>query len=260
MLERIFETPTPSVGLVIGSYGVPAYMHLQLASWKHLYPTIPLLIHDDSSDASDQIADLCKTYGASFYKTEKREGHQEGDLSACIKGLEFGRDNGVDIMVKFSRRWVPLVNFVPTLQQVAYETQYATYSNQCQSCRHRFRTECVAWHVPTYVENGHVDKMKERLRLRFCFQDGIWMELFSQRLAAEAVQRNTCVANVRYRKKETRHHEYLHYGIWDWMSNDCWKRNSQWIWHRSDTPLDYYRLSLIYGLPYTLEAFENPLQ
>lgn len=256
MLDNILETPTPSVGLVIGSYGAPAYIHLQLASWKHLYPTIPLLIHDDSSDASDQIADLCKTYGASFYKTEKREGHQEGDLSACIKGLEFGRDNGVDIMVKFSRTWIPLVDFVPSIQRLAYETQYATYSSRCISCRHRFRTECVGLHVPTYVEKGHLDIMREGLRLR----SEAWgcMELLLHRIAKEIVKNNACMANVRHRSAKIRHSKCLDYAIWNWIGDDCRKRSSRWIWHRSDTPIDYHRLSLLHDLPYTLEAFDNP--
>jgi hypothetical protein len=256
MLERIFKTPTPSVGLVIGSYGVPAYMHLQLASWKRLYPTIPLLIHDDSSDECDQIAELCKIYGASFYKTEKREGHQEGDLSAYIKGLEFGEANKVDIMVKFSRTWIPLINFVPILQQVAYETQYATFSNHCESCGFRFRTECVGLHVPTYVEKGHLNSMKEGLRLRS--QAWGYAELLLHRIATQVVKNSTCIANARYRKGEIRHPDYLHYGIWNWIGEDCRKRNSQWLWHRCDTPIDYYRLSSLYGLPYTLKAFENP--
>lgn len=256
MLKQIIETPTPSIGLVIGSYGSPAYMHLQLASWKHLYPTIPLLIHDDSSNESDQIANLCQAYGASFYKTEKREGHQEGDLSACIKGLEFGRDNKVDIMVKLSRTWVPLTNFVPSLQQVAYETQYATYSNRCESCNYRFRTECIGWHVPTYVEKGHLDKMKNGLRLRS--QSWNYMEIYLHHIAEDVVIKSTCFANVRYRKSENRHHEYLHYGIWDWMDDDCCKQNNRWIWHRRNSPLDYHKLSLFYGLSYAMEAFENP--
>jgi hypothetical protein len=234
-------------------------MHLQLASWKRLYPTIPLLIHDDSSDECDQIAELCKTYGASFYKTEKREGHQEGDLSACIKGLEFGRDLGLDIMVKVSRTWLPLINFAPDLQRIAYETQYVTFSNWCTSCGNGclgFRTECVGWHVATYVEKGPLDKMKEGLHQRF--HNGMFMELFMHRIAEDIAKKSPCIANARYRINENRHIKALYYATWDWMGEDCRKRNGQWLWHHSDEPLDYYRISLIYGLPYTLEAFENP--
>jgi hypothetical protein len=255
MLDHIIETPTPSVGLVIGSYGVPAYMHLQLVSWKRFYPTIPLLIHDDSSDASDQIAELCKAYGASFCKTEKREGHLEGDLSASIRGLEFGRNNGLDLMVKFSRTWIPINNFVPSLQRLAHETQYATYGNQCKSNGYRLRTECIGWHIPTYFEGGHLDDMREWLRRR-C-QAGDYMELFLHRVAKKVIEKSTCTANAEYRARDSLYHKWRYYGIWDWMSEDSQKPNGNWLWHRSDKPLDYHRLSQIYDLPYALEDFEN---
>jgi predicted O-methyltransferase YrrM len=255
--DLIIKTNAPSVGLVIGSYGAPAYIHLQLEAWKRFYPTIPLLVHDDLSSASDQIADLCQIYGASYYKTKQREGHQEGDLSACIKGLEFGRDRELDIMVKFSRTWLPLDNFVPCLQQLAYESQYATYSHFCNACGFGFRSECVGWHVPTYVEGGYLDKMKEALP--HGHEAWGYVERFLHQIAKDVVDHSACLANDIYRASEpSRREDRCHYGLWDWMGDNCHKRNERQIWHTCDTPLDYYRASVLYRLSYSLEAFEYP--
>ena len=253
--DLIIKTNTPSVGLVIGSYGAPAYIHLQLEAWKRFFPTIPLLVHDDLSSASAQIADLCRIYGASYCKTDERKGHQEGDLLACIKGLEFGRDRELDIMVKFSRTLVPLCNFAPSLQHLAYESQYATYSHFCNACGFGFRSECVGWHVPTYVQGGYWDKMKEALpqgRKAWGF-----IESFLHQIAKDVIDHSACKANDIYRANEpARREDRCHYGLWDWMGDRCIERNSRWLSHSSDKPMDYYRVSMLFDFPYVLETFE----
>jgi SAM-dependent methyltransferase len=253
--DLIINTNTPSVGLVIGSYGMPAYIHLQLEAWKRFYPTIPLLVHDDLSSASERIADLCQTYGASYYRTKQREGHQEGDLSACIKGLEFGRDRELDIIVKFSRTLVPLCSFVPSLQQLAYESQYATYSHFCNACGFGFRSECVGWHVPTYVQGGYLDKMKEALP--HGHEAWGFIESFLHQIAIDVVDYRACLANKIYRANEPqRPEDRCHYGLWDWMGDNCNDRNSRWLSHSSDKSMDYYRVSMLFGFSYTPETFE----
>jgi hypothetical protein len=73
----------PSLSVVVGTHGSPAYVHLHLEARKRFYPDIPLLVHDDNSQEEEKLRELCQRYGAEFMTTGKHQGHFEGD-DACF--------------------------------------------------------------------------------------------------------------------------------------------------------------------------------
>src|SRR6476646_5428703 len=71
----------PKIGLVIATYGATPFIHLALEVRQRLYPSIPLLVHDDASDEQDALARLCQQYGAELEVNSVRLAHEMGDLS-----------------------------------------------------------------------------------------------------------------------------------------------------------------------------------
>jgi hypothetical protein len=257
-MQRIFEDRRASIGLVIGTFAAVPYVHLHLESRKRHYPSVLALVHDDGSPFTERFRALCERYYAEYYSPPQRIGHQSGDLAATLKGLEWGRANGLDITVKMSRTFIPITNPFHQLQQVAWETQYATFSNICRGWGLGFRSECVGFHTQTWHLTSMVERIREavtRGRRHFDF-----VEIFLHKLARE-VQRNNCEANQVYEEIHPRAHATGAYGLWEWMGQDGTKKQPGLLWHRADQPFDYYQLALAYGLTeYRLEDFSDPNQ
>src|SRR5579862_8402358 len=98
--EKIFSE-SPKVGLVISTFGAAPYVALALAVRKRLYPDIPVLVHDDGSPESDQLAELCKQHeGVEFQTNGVRLEHEMGDLSAIVGGLRWAKENGYELLAK----------------------------------------------------------------------------------------------------------------------------------------------------------------
>lgn len=91
----------PSIGYVISTYGSPAYIDLQLAyhkgKWNH-----DVIVADDGSK-DEKLKQVCAKWGVSLLGVDQqRRGHQNGDLEAYRKGLNYFKDK--DWVVKISRR------------------------------------------------------------------------------------------------------------------------------------------------------------
>ena len=110
---------SPPFALVIGTFASTAYIHLQLEARRRLYPEVPLLVHDDASPAAEILQALCGAYGAGFIRTPLRLPPCKGDLSAFARGLDWARGLGADVLVKLSRRFIPLTDWRPSLAALA---------------------------------------------------------------------------------------------------------------------------------------------
>jgi hypothetical protein len=110
-----------AAALVIGTFGSVPYFHLQLEARRRLYPSLPLLVHDDASSRIDALRDLCARYGAAFetngLNPEGRLTKGSGDLSAFVGGLQFAAEQGAPLLVKLSRRCVPIRDFRRSLRR-----------------------------------------------------------------------------------------------------------------------------------------------
>src|SRR5277367_2672062 len=74
-LEKVFLT-TPKVGLVISTFAAAPYVELALAIRQRGYPEIPALVHDDASDQTDRLSEICARYGADFQTNSSRLEHE----------------------------------------------------------------------------------------------------------------------------------------------------------------------------------------
>ena len=243
---------TPKIGLVIGTYGALAYVQLQLEARQRLYPHIPMLVHDDGSPQSDELSRLCADYGADFESAAERSKHQHGDLLAIIGGFLWAKANGVDLLVKMSRRFVPLINWTEELARLAMESQYATYSSWTTTWNFGFRTECVGFAVKVWMDLALVDHM----RRKYLSGSSLLVEQFVHDLARVAAGCNCIDALDFDNRVGERPYERNGYVVWDFIGDDRASPNGRFLWHNSAELSEYFRLSKKWGLRWEEEDFD----
>jgi len=227
---------------------------LHLESRRRNYPTIPILIHDDRSQHLCRLAELCQQYGASFSSNEERLGHNLGDLSAYESGFTWALKLEVDILVKMSRRFIPLYDWVPELQTLSYLTQYATFSNLDRSEGLGFRTECVGFHVTTWVQAGLVSEITRQI----CTKQptDILIEAVIHKLARKANQL-ACRRNRDFVKEHPRPTDSDAYGIWELLGTNRREKLPLVLWHHACDPVEYCRALHQYQTLYELSKWRD---
>ena len=163
MNERTVS-PCPSVGMVVGTFAAVPYVHLHLEAARRFEPGLPLLVHDDRSPHLARLRKLAEEYGCECVSTVRRKSHSYGDMAAFSAGLRWAEARDVELLVKFSRRFVPLYSWSLDLQRLARRLQYATYSSPCTAhgFGFGFRTECLALHVPAWLSTDALLQIKRR--------------------------------------------------------------------------------------------------
>lgn len=254
-MYRIIEGPRPTVGLVIGTFAAVPYVHLALESRKRNYPGAPVLVHDDDSPRRDELRRLCAAYGAEFVRSGGRGRWTVGDMSAYVAGLDWAGEARLELLVKMSRRFIPLHDWVPGLQALACETQYATYSNRCRHFGFGFRTECVGFHVRSWRGSGALESLRKvAARNESTFVEGYVHD------RAREVHATGCGANREYERSHPRPGDADAYGVWGIMAEERTTRLPDVLWHDADQPVDYCRVARLYGLDYRLADFLDPNQ
>ncbi len=253
--ERIIGTPHAQVGIVIGTFAAVPYIHLALECRKRFYPDVPVLVNDDGSPEEPKLRQLCRHYGADFITNEIRKRPTVGDVSAFVNGLMWAHERRLDLLVKLSRRFIPLHNWVHPLQQLAWQTQYATYSNECRHFQYGFRTECMAMHVASWRKAPVFEHMRELVQR----DEPLFVEGYIHNLAREIHQGN-CGVNREYERRYPRPPDENAYGVWDLTGEDRTVRRASVLWHDCDDPLDYARAANLLGLAYSAVDFEDPNQ
>src|SRR5271166_4414106 len=104
-------------------------MHLQLEARKRLYPHVPTLLYDDQSAKRDELRSLCELYGVEFQTSENHGGHTTGALTAFIAGMEWAKKHKFDLLACVPRRWIWLIDWTPSLIDLAEQSQYATIAS-----------------------------------------------------------------------------------------------------------------------------------
>ncbi len=163
-MEPCFDTTTlkdldqrwkdiPNVGLVIGTCGTLPYIHLQLEMAARLFGRggLPILVvNDGKGDTYEEqaLADLCADYGAHFLAGDYC-GHTGGDCRVFRWGLEWAKEMNIQLLAKFSRRYVPLKPWRYSLLAAASMNPDAAIIGRRQndSSRGMFRTDACALRV-----------------------------------------------------------------------------------------------------------------
>lgn len=251
----VYPSQPLRIGMVIGTFAAVPYIHLQMEARKRFYPDIPVLVHDDCSERSGELANLCKAYGVAYESNAARQPHHLGDLTAFLGGLNWAEGQQLDLLVKVSRRWLFRVNWVPDLERLAIESQYSTFSNWTSSYAFGFRTECMAmsvshWSLP-HIRRDISDAVIRR--------KPVFVENFMHQFAIVQESANCKMADE-WRRSHPTPPERAGYAAWELMGTDRCRKEPSRLWHDSDAAADYMLLAKSWGLNYSAVDFADPNQ
>ena len=254
--EMIYSTASPRIGVVVGTFAAIPYIHLHLENWRRHYPQTPLLINDDGSPYIDELEALCVRYGASLIRNECRLRQTVGDMSAYVNGFDWAQSQGIEILVKLSRRFLPCYDWVAELQALAFRSQMPTFSQTCNHFNFGFRTECIGFHCESWRASGALDAIRGHVTRN----EPVFVEGFIHQLARKTATDYSSSAAKDYMRQNPRPPDRDGYAVWSIMPDRRTTRIPQLLWHDCDGPFDYCRAAAIYGLSYTAKEFEDANQ
>ncbi len=221
----------PKIGTVIGTFGTPFYIELQLAAMARWNP-MPVLVVDDGS-GDPELPALCAKYGAEFLSLERRHGHRAGDLHIFAAGLEWAKRNHIPLLVKLSRRFLPLREWQNGLQKLARESNAVTFSSWSSGFQLDFRTECMGMWVPAWL--SMIPAMRSAVPSGRHF-----VERFLHGKARALAERWNTDQFERYRKKIDPERRHEGYAFWiDLMGTDREHPVPDVLWHDAHSETDY---------------------
>lgn len=147
ILQR--QEPTEIIGQVFGTSSTLPYIHLQLEMSRRLFghAGIPTLVANDGDDRDAQaLHDLATEYGADFICWPKI-GHAQGDLRIFKESMQWAKSKAIDVVAKFSRRFIPLVSWRHGLQYLAaFNTGASCFTRRHLDAEYGlFRTDAIAF-------------------------------------------------------------------------------------------------------------------
>lgn len=187
LMKPLRYSKRSTIGLVIGTYASVAHVHLQLECRRRFYPDVPVLIHDDGSPAHRELSALCRRYGADLHCSTTRAKTEPpglGDLACYLQGLEWADRRGLDVLVKFSRRWIVARDWVPEFLTLIKKHPHHTYSSYCTQYTFGFRTECMAMHVASWLQ--FTDMMRSQVQHGSIELPEANLHLMAQRLGGDS--------------------------------------------------------------------------
>jgi len=253
---RLYEIPaataSPDYAIVIGTFAAVPYIHLHLEARRRLYPHVPCLVHDDCSPVQERLLELCRQYGAIFAANTTRFPPTLGDLSALYDGLLWADEIGAGILVKFSRRFVPITDWRPSLMRLVQASDYHTYSSWTTSFNFGFRTEAMALAVEAWHKAGCVARIGEAI--------ANWREVFVEGFVHNLARSIPLSAKAQAwdRRVGPRPADRNGYAPWDWLGTDRCTATVHWLWHDSHGADAYAELARFWGLPYQIADFLDP--
>jgi len=237
----------PTIGLVIGTHGSVPYIHLFLESAKRNFPNMPILIHDDCSEDRHQLESLAREYNCEFFTNNFTRGHGAGDISSYVSGLRWAKGR-FDLLVKMSRRFIPFFDWTESLKELAYRTQFFTFTNECKNFKFGVRTECVGMYVKSWF--------KFLLDLESLMRSDVDAEREMYQLIIKIQASNDLVINKNYVYRNCKLEYKECYGVWEEIGNNRMLNNPNILWHDICGPKDYYKRALDYGInEYSLADF-----
>lgn len=266
-------TGTPAdakVGICIGTHASVAYVHLALETLRLNNPDVRVLIHDDSSDEQEALRSLAALYGADFVSTESRRMPTVGDMSAFAEALHWGSHEGLDIVVKCSRRFIIDRPFADGLRELMHNLRYATACAPCAHFSFGFRSELTAMAVEPWIRSGALVALDELVRQNqpHGLPEALYHEI-ARRVhkfahptssGADDDHHPACDYVVRSEQRYGRRNEqgsdsWDSYAWWPLMGLSRVSRVPGVLWHDIDGPLEYAALAQYYHLPYDEAAF-----
>lgn len=253
------------VGVVIGTYGSVPYIDLNIWYLKNINHIEYILIHDDCSDEDEQLRELCKKYNdetchISFYKTPQKMFYRQsigslGDQSAVVVGLNWAKQNNLDILVKISRRLVPCFNWIDDFKKLVIESDGITFSAPCKKDLFPIRTELIGFNVHAWTDSKIYTVMYNYIQMELCIYAEYWYGWISKMLDHQNFSQ-------KYRLYEKNHHHgfnYSGYVHWtDILGNTRYSlegRHEGVLWHMYNNKEEY--LAKLYEVGLTQYKLED---
>jgi hypothetical protein len=146
-------------------------------------------------------------------------------MASIINALSWANENDFDYVVKLSRRYLPVYNWVDPLKKHIEETGFAaTYSNTCEFHKLPIRTEAIV------------------------FKTEKWANYPLNKFPRSVEHYISDVADMLGRDS------------WPMLGKSRKEKNPYILWHDVDSHASYALVSWLYGLHYTSEDFKNPDQ
>lgn len=222
-------------GVVLGSYGYPRLIELQIVLIKHHCGNVPIRVIDDCSDGYGPtpvpgskfatLVEICNRHEVTLRTSgPERLGHSGGDLAVFWHGIQWAYDHGLDVVAKFSQRFLldmPLWLQNGTLELL--ETGLPIASQACTDHGWRFdlRTEACLLDVTQW------------------HRADILNHLFPRRV--EAVAEAVLWHDVRDRLGGRFH-------PWSILPIDRSQKTPGIYWHSSETVTEYHQLARRHNL------------
>lgn len=154
--HKVDYSSSPSIGVVLGTYGSPDLIELQL-HYLCRVNNLPVLVHDDHSPEEEAVAEVCRRFreeghDVEFVSTAENAGHRRGDLLAFAAGLDWAKLRGFELLYKVSRRWVICGEWASDARELAKETAGLTFSSFTEIERLGFRTEYFGVNVGAWAD------------------------------------------------------------------------------------------------------------
>lgn len=248
------------VGVVLGTYGAPETVELNLHTITKVNK-LPVLVVDDCS-GDPKLPEICAKYGAEFRSTTQPHGHSAGDLHIFAEGLEWAAKNGIDLLVKISKRFIANVAWEDGLLKLARESEAITFTSYSHSYKHlMFRTECIGMYVDAWLPTveairkvavpvldvpGQVKRPRQ-----------IYVEGFMHKIAEDLAIQWGSPKFMQYARNLKAPRGATGYAIWsDMLGYDRKAPRKNFLWHNANTPEDYAEFAKSIGLDYTADNFE----
>lgn len=247
-VNRKLHSPGTRIGVVIGTCGSAPHVDLGL-HWVVKGNDLPALVVDDRS-GDEALAQVCARYGVELRELPEHFGHYAGDLQIFAAGLEWAREQGIDLLVKLSRRFIACTRWREGLLELAQNSNAVTFSSYTTSYHYGFRTECLGLYVPAWAP------LVPELKREATPGRRIFVEKFLHdraRLLAESWHSAEFEA---WRAAHPLGRDKQGYACWEEMlGTDRRAHRDGFLWHNADSAERYAAAARAAGLPYAEEDF-----
>lgn len=224
------QVTDPAAGVVIGSYGWPALVALQIRVIRETCGPVPICVSSDKPEATAELAAICSAAPDVYlWPNATRIGHCGGDISAYWKGIVWGAARGLKVVAKLSHRFFALRP--RWLQDGAGELLASGLPLATRKCAGRenfpLRTEAVLLDVAQWNRPDVLAMLAPREYWRDV-PGGNYVEHYFDRLL------RTHLGGV--------------YWPWSLLNEDRYAPAPDTLWHCSHTRAEYDALAARYGV------------
>lgn len=174
------------IGVVIGSYGMPSVVKLNVASILANNPDARILVYDDATPHDRDPTGFFRQAPVDFelHRASESHGHIGGDIRAFTTGLEWAASHGLKYLVKLSQRFIihsPMwmkqtVQFAET-ENVVTASQKAMHSGIRPWGHDGIRTECMLLRVADWARPEVIEML-----LKISLTPEVWLRKTAEEL------------------------------------------------------------------------------